>query len=94
MNTSYHITAYIAMYNCRGNNLAETLRKAVETSIMVPVDKSQHREDIRITVSMGVAELDQQGFDSQAMIKKADMALYQAKREGRNRVITYQDEKA
>ena len=75
-------------------NVAEKLRKTVETSIMVPVDKSEDREDIRITVSIGVAELDQQGFDSQAMIKKADMALYQAKSEGRNRVIAYHDEKA
>ena len=75
-------------------NVAEKLRKTVETSIMVPVDKSEYREDIRITVSIGVAGLDQQGFDSQAMIKKADMALYQAKSEGRNRVIAYHDEKA
>jgi len=75
-------------------NVAEKLRKTVETSIMVPVDKSEDREDIRITVSIGVAGLDQQGFDSQAMIKKADMALYQAKSEGRNRVIAYHDEKA
>ncbi len=75
-------------------DLAEKLRKAVETSIMVPVDKNEQREDIRITVSIGVAGLDQQGFDSQAMIKKADMALYQAKSEGRNRVIAYHDEKA
>jgi len=75
-------------------NVAEKLRKTVETSIMVPVDKSEYREDIRITVSIGVAGLDQQGFDSQAMIKKADKALYQAKSEGRNRVIAYHDEKA
>ena len=75
-------------------NVAEKLRKTVETSIMVPVDKSEDREDIRITVSIGVAGLDQQGFDSQAMIKKADKALYQAKSEGRNRVIAYHDEKA
>ena len=75
-------------------DLAERLRKAVETSIMVPVDKNEQREDIRITVSIGVAGLDQQGFDSQAMIKKADMALYQAKSEGRNRAIAYHDEKA
>ena len=74
-------------------NLAETLRKAVEASIMVPGDKSEPREDICITVSIGVAELDQQGFDSLDMIKKADMALYQAKRAGRNRVIAYHDEK-
>jgi len=75
-------------------NLAERLCKAVEASIMVPVDKSEHREAIRITISIGVAGLDQHGFDSQLMIKKADMALYQAKREGRNRVIAYQDEKS
>jgi diguanylate cyclase (GGDEF)-like protein len=75
-------------------DLAERLCKAVETSIMVPVDKNEQREDIRITVSIGVAGLDPQGFDSQAMIKKADMALYQAKSEGRNRAIAYHDEKA
>jgi diguanylate cyclase (GGDEF)-like protein len=76
-------------------SLAEKLRKAVEASTMVLVDKSEHGEEaIRITVSIGVAGLDQQGFDSQAMIKKADMALYQAKSEGRNRAIAYPDEKA
>jgi diguanylate cyclase (GGDEF)-like protein len=75
-------------------DLAERLRKAVEASIMVPVEKSEHREAIRITVSIGVAGLDQLGFDSKAMTKKADKALYQAKHEGRNRVIAYHDEKA
>lgn len=73
-------------------DLAQRLCKAVESAIMVPVDKSEHREDIRITVSIGVAELDQQGFDSEAMIKKADRALYQAKSEGRNRAIAYSEE--
>ncbi len=75
-------------------DLAQRLCKAVETSILVPADKSEQREDIRITVSIGVAGLDQQGFDSQEMIKKADRALYQAKSEGRNRAIAYSDEKA
>lgn len=75
-------------------DLAERLCKAVEAFIMVSADKNEHREAIRITVSIGVAGFDQQVFDSQVMIKKADMALYQAKREGRNRVITYHDEKS
>jgi diguanylate cyclase (GGDEF)-like protein len=73
---------------------AERLCKAVEASIMVPVDVKEQREAIHITVSIGVAGFDQHVFDSQMMIKKADMALYQAKREGRNRVIAYQDEKS
>ena len=73
---------------------AQRLCKAVEGSIMVPADEKEQREAIRITVSIGVAGFDQEVFDSQLMIKKADMALYQAKREGRNRVIAYQDEKS
>jgi diguanylate cyclase (GGDEF)-like protein len=73
-------------------DLAERLCKAVEASIMVPADENEHREAIRITVSIGVAELDQHVFDSQVMIKKADVALYQAKHEGRNRVIKYREE--
>jgi diguanylate cyclase (GGDEF)-like protein len=74
-------------------DLATRLCKAVEASIMVPTDEKQDREAIRITISIGVAGFDENVFDSQAMIRKADMALYQAKREGRNRTVQYQDEK-
>jgi diguanylate cyclase (GGDEF)-like protein len=75
-------------------DLAGRLCKAVEASIMVPADEKEQREAVRITISIGVAGFDQEVFDSQLMIKKADMALYQAKHEGRNRVIAYQDEKS
>lgn len=73
-------------------DLAERLRQAVEATVMVPADEKEKREAVCITVSIGVAGFDEQVFDSQEMMKKADMALYQAKREGRNRVIAYQDE--
>ncbi len=75
-------------------DLAGRLCKAVEASIMVPADEKEQREAVRITISIGVAGFDQEVFDSQLMIKKADLALYQAKHEGRNRVIAYQDEKS
>lgn len=75
-------------------DLAKRLCRAVEETVMVPADQNGSGEDIRITVSIGVAGLDQRGFDSQTMVKKADTALYQAKREGRNRVIRYREEQA
>lgn len=75
-------------------DLAERLRKAVEASTMVPADEKDHREAVRITISIGVAEFDPRVSDSQVMTKQADAALYQAKGEGRNRVIVYHDEKA
>ena len=40
-----------------------------------------------ITLSMGVAIFPDHGADTTAIIKAADIALYQAKRDGRNRVI-------
>jgi diguanylate cyclase (GGDEF)-like protein/PAS domain S-box-containing protein len=39
-----------------------------------------------ITVSMGVASYPQHGATAEALLHAADLALYQAKREGRNRV--------
>jgi diguanylate cyclase (GGDEF)-like protein len=42
--------------------------------------------DVRVTVSIGVTE-HQRGEDIQATIKRADAALYQAKHEGRDRVV-------
>lgn len=41
---------------------------------------------VKVTVSAGVATLAEANDSVQALIKRADMALYQAKNEGRNRV--------
>jgi diguanylate cyclase (GGDEF)-like protein len=70
-------------------DLAERLRQAVETSIMVPADEDNNTEAITITVSLGVTCLDRQVSDSQIFIQRADEALYQAKSDGRNRVIAF-----
>ena len=45
-------------------------------------------DDHRITVSIGVAELEG-GESGESMIKRADEALYEAKAEGRDRVVRY-----
>ena len=70
-------------------DLAERLRQAVETSIMVPADEDEKRSAITITVSIGVTGFDQQVTDHHVLIERADKALYKAKQEGRNRVIVF-----
>jgi diguanylate cyclase (GGDEF)-like protein len=64
--------------------LAETLRTAIE-SIQIEVDGVR----LKITASIGVAgkRFDQQTM--QAIQQHADQAMYEAKREGRNRVSTF-----
>lgn len=59
---------------------AERLRRAVE-KMTIPGAQDQ----IRVTVSMGVAELDLETRTLEAMLKHADQALYRAKEAGRNR---------
>lgn len=44
--------------------------------------------DIAITMSIGVAQLQAHDVDFDGCLKRADLALYQAKEQGRNRVIT------
>jgi diguanylate cyclase (GGDEF)-like protein len=63
--------------------VAERLRAAVATRCF----KSQsHRHD-HITVSVGVANLVESDVDVSAVLDRADAALYEAKRTGRNRVL-------
>jgi len=44
------------------------------------------RQETRMTVSVGVASLPQDGILREQLIEKADRALYKAKQSGRNRV--------
>lgn len=62
--------------------VAERIRSKVESTLF-PYEE----EKIRTTISIGVAELNgEKDFTSEALIKRADIALYQSKDRGRNRV--------
>lgn len=64
-------------------NLAKRIKENVENFPFVI-----RREVIRMTVSIGVANMPQDTLDREMLIQKADQALYRAKREGRNRVCS------
>jgi len=63
--------------------VAERLRKSIETKKIKAFD-----EEIRSTVSVGISTYPEDGLDVGSLIEKADMALYSAKRKGRNRVCS------
>lgn len=67
--------------------LAERLRRLVESSLLVPLNRLDNRQSICVTVSIGVASLCQGTDDLGALVEKVDKALYRAKHDGRNRVI-------
>lgn len=62
--------------------LAERIRRAVETN---PI-KIAHRTNIHVTVSIGCASLSGTDDDPQQVVQASDMAMYKAKKAGRNRV--------
>ena len=70
--------------------LAERIRVSMEQfpiELPNPVNRQSSRPvEHRQTVSMGVAELKAEMADEQALLEAADRALYQSKRNGRNRV--------
>jgi diguanylate cyclase (GGDEF)-like protein len=61
---------------------AEQLREAVKR-LSIPY---QGQKIGSITVSIGVAAFPEHGHDGHALLQAADAALYQAKRDGRDRV--------
>jgi two-component system cell cycle response regulator len=44
-------------------------------------------QDLAVTASVGISTLEYQEDTPEALFKRADNALYSAKREGRNRVV-------
>ncbi|KZC24923.1 diguanylate cyclase [Rhodanobacter thiooxydans] len=75
----------ILLHECsrnQGLDIAERIRIAIGTT---PIEKDgQH---IAISASVGLASTDTSGYGLQRLCKEADVALYRAKRAGRNRVV-------
>ena len=69
-----------------GVSMAERIRVAVE-NLRIP----SNGVILRRTVSIGVANFPGDGDNISEVIKQADLALYQAKEEGRNRVVVYRE---
>ncbi len=65
--------------------VAEKIRRAVETNSF----KIEGGKEIKITISIGVAELPTHSDHPWQTIKFADVALYHAKQAGRNRVVVF-----
>jgi diguanylate cyclase (GGDEF)-like protein len=66
---------------------AERLRAVIMDQ---PIDIGDRK--VNISVSLGVAELDEDCVDLQALVRRADTALYAAKDSGRGRVTAWVNE--
>ena len=68
----------------QATEIAERIRRAVAERRF---DVETSSEPIRATVSIGVAAFPRDGVDSNELIHQADLAVYRAKLQGRNRVL-------
>jgi two-component system, cell cycle response regulator len=66
-----------------GSRIAERLRRAVSSKSFECGEKLV----VPVTVSVGVASLNGPDDTLEKLLKRADQALYSAKRDGRNRVV-------
>ncbi len=66
---------------------ASKLHKAVENHVF-----QNERHSVHITVSIGISEYKSEITSKQEMIERSDLALYQAKRDGRNLIRVWKEE--
>jgi diguanylate cyclase (GGDEF)-like protein/putative nucleotidyltransferase with HDIG domain len=69
--------------------IAERIRRAVASTAF---EVSTSSEAIRVTVSLGVATYPRDATDANELVHQADLAVYRAKLQGRNRVVDASNE--
>ena len=67
------------------NDVAERIRRFIATR---PVPIKNGDDELSITVSLGVATTMNNDDDIDSLLKRADLALYEAKESGRNQVVS------
>jgi diguanylate cyclase (GGDEF)-like protein len=65
-------------------NLAERMRHGIE-ELSFPL--ADGRGTLRVTASLGVASMPRSATDPRELLSRADAALYEAKRSGKNKVV-------
>jgi diguanylate cyclase (GGDEF)-like protein len=68
----------------QSRHVAERIRRQVEAATI----QIGNGMPVKATVSVGIASTETVGYDLEALLRAADGAVYQAKRQGRNRVVT------
>lgn len=68
--------------------LAKRLNHLVAATPLLLTDAQGGQQAIRMTVSMGVSSISYNVNSAQKLVQCADQALYEAKRNGRNQVVT------
>jgi diguanylate cyclase (GGDEF)-like protein len=73
----------------------ETARKKVELLrelvANTPIAIGSRDQTVQVTISVGVASFPQDGEDAAELLAAADERMFEAKREGRNRVVAEQE---
>jgi two-component system cell cycle response regulator len=64
--------------------VAERVRRGIATE---PFPIEQGKKHLEVTISIGIASLTRTTDSAADILKRADQALYRAKRDGRNRVV-------
>ena len=67
--------------------VAARIRKEIENTVFRHV-----QGPVRVTISVGLAVSPEHGTDKALLLSRADQALYQAKKQGRNRVVVWRQE--
>jgi diguanylate cyclase (GGDEF)-like protein len=80
--------AYSLCSREEGIEIAERIRKKVET-YPFPASPTDPTQTMKVTISIGVASFPDDGSTALDLMQKADLSLYRAKREGRNRTCVF-----
>jgi two-component system cell cycle response regulator len=67
--------------------IAERLRLTIADEPFVISTEKEHESLLQVTISIGIATTSSSGDTAEALLKRADLALYRAKRGGRNRTV-------